>query len=184
MSLFDSNNEDVSSRLEGTLDVVANDSSCSFTGLRIKNQGNYTVSVNVSIQSESQSGTTLQDFESDWFSVNSSITRISLDVNDTVDAYKSLSQVLTVYGDNDQEFLDGYSVVLSVSDGSNIGGLIDYFDVFNTTFELDFYLVTSGSVVLTVEVAANDGNSIQYQDYNLTVNSGVFVIETINVRST
>jgi len=180
MSLFDSNNDEVSSRLEGTLEVVAFDSSCSFTGLRVKNQGNYTVGINITIQSESQSGYTMQEYESESFTVNSSITSISLDINETVDAYKSLSQLLTVYGDNDQEFLDGYSVVLSVSDGSDIGGIGEYYDVFNSTAILDFYLATSDSIILTVEVMANDGNSIQYQDYNLTVNSGLFVIEPIS----
>jgi len=78
------------------------------------------LSVLISIHSEKQAGNTNQTYETASFTLSSTITSISLEIGSTMDAYKDLSPVLTVKGDGDVDYLDGYSV--SLSDGKPLFG--------------------------------------------------------------
>lgn len=184
LSLLNSTGSDYSDRLVGTTEKQGVGSVCSFNSLRVKNKGTYLLSILIIIHSDNQTGNTNQTYETSTFVVSSEITSISFSLGSTVDTYKDLSPLLTVKGNDDVDYLDGYSVSLTMSDDSSVVTTGSLTDIETSTKTLNFYLKTSGSVVLTVNATSADETSSVSETYNLTVNPAIFVFSSIDVRFT
>lgn len=175
--------EDLSERLDGTKEVEASGSSCLFTSLRVINKGTYILSVFINIHYKDQTGNTNQTHNSSAFEVTSKITSISLDISNSVDAYNDLAPVLTVKGNDDVDYLDGYSVSLTMSDDSTVFATGPLSNISTTSTTLNLYFRTSGSTTLIVNVTSTDEESDYLtENFTLNVNPAVFVFSDINVR--
>ena len=142
----------------------------------------YILSVFINIRHKDQEGYTNQTHNSSIFEVTSKIISISLDISSSVDAYNDLEPVLTVKGNNNVDYLDGYSVSFTMSDNSTVITKESFSNINTTSTPLNFYFITSGSTIMTVKVTSTDDQSnFQTKDYSLDVSPAIFVFTNINV---
>ena len=153
-----------------------------FTSLRVIKKGSYILSVFINIRHKDQEGYTNQTHNSSIFEVTSKIISISLDISNSVDAYNDLEPVLIVRGNNNVDYLDGYSVSFTMSDNSTVITKESFSNIYTTSKPLNFYFRTSGYTIMTVKVTSTDDQSnFQTKDYSLDVSPAIFVFTNINV---
>jgi hypothetical protein len=147
----------------------------------VTHAGTYLLKITVEISYSDYNIYTFES-ESSEFNVTSTIKNIILNITNSVDQYETNVFNLTVVGDDGEDFLDGYSVELTLDDGSTLGGWSNLSGIETTEQDLSFYFKENGNFNLIVNVTESDESSYISETYSVTVNPAYIEIETISVK--
>ena len=172
----------MSSQLEGILSKNSKESVCIFDNLRIKNQGVYFIEIRIKVQ-DSMNNNYLQSINSSSITISSTITNLSLECTSSIEQYVTTSCLLNVLGNNMQPFLDGFSIQLYANDSSILGGWTPKSNIFESSFNMSFYLKMFGSYQITAKVTQLSGTSLMINK-TIYVKPAYFFINKINVNFT
>ena len=179
ISLLDSSKNE-SANINGVLEKSSSSNNITFDELRIIRKGQYYIFTKILIRDSSLNQYELS-YTSSSFSITSSIVQVLLECNSQHEQFMNEKCSLIVSGNNNQEYLDGFSANLKLSDNSTLGNWIEKIDVYNSSTQLEFYYTSYGNIELEVTVSSSD-DQILTNTTRINVQASNFIIGNLKVK--